>query len=98
MPANTYYGFIIMIMASGLGFGLVWHMWWLAVLSLLGAIATAIIYAFLPQKHYVIPAAEVREIDEAWRRAAREGMGVTRDDEGNQANQGLARPDNITNP
>ena len=98
MPANTYYGFIIMIMASGLGFGLVWHMWWLAILSFLGAIATAIIYAFLPQKHYVIPAAEVREIDEAWRRAAREGRGVTRDDEGNQANQGLARPDNITNP
>jgi len=98
MPANTYYGFIIMIMASGLGFGLVWHMWWLAIASLLGAIATAIIYAFLPQKHYVIPAAEVCEIDEAWRRAAREGRGVTRDDEGNQANQGLARPDNITNP
>jgi hypothetical protein len=77
---------------------LVWHMWWLAIGSLLGAIATAIIYAFLPQKHYIIPAAEVREIDEAWRRAAREGRGVTRDDEGKAANQGLARPDNITNP
>jgi cytochrome o ubiquinol oxidase subunit 1 len=98
MPANTYYGFIIMIMASGLGFGLVWHMWWLAVASLLGAIATAIIYAFLPQKHYIIPAAEVREIDETWRRAAREGRGVTRDDEGNAANQGLACPATITNP
>ncbi len=98
MPANTYYGFIIMIMASGLGFGLVWHMWWLAIASLLGAIATAIIYAFLPQKHNIIPAAEVREIDEAWRRAAREGRGVTRDDECNAANKGLARPDNITNP
>jgi hypothetical protein len=73
-------------------------MWWLAIASLLGAIATAIIYAFLPQKHNVIPAAEVREIDEAWRRAARESMGVTRDDESNEANKGLARPDNITNP
>jgi cytochrome o ubiquinol oxidase subunit 1 len=98
MPANTYYGLIIAAMASGFGFGLVWHMWWLAIASLLGAIATAIIYAFLPQKHNVIPAAEVREIDEAWRRAARESMGVTRDDESNEANKGLARPDNITNP
>jgi cytochrome o ubiquinol oxidase subunit 1 len=98
MPANTYYGFIIMIMASGLGFGLVWHMWWLAIASFLGAIATVIVYAFLPQKHYVIPAAEVREIDEAWRRAAREGRGVTRDDEGREANKGLAFPATITNP
>ena len=98
MPANTYYGFIIMVMASGFGFGLVWHMWWLAIASLLGAIATAIIYAFLPQRNRIIPAAEVREIDEAWRRAARESVGVTRDDECKEANQGLARPDIITNP
>jgi cytochrome o ubiquinol oxidase subunit 1 len=98
MPANTYYGFIIMVMASGLGFGLVWHMWWLAIASLLGAIATAIIYAFLPQRNRIIPAAEVREIDEAWRRAARESVGVTRDDEGKEANKGLARPDIIKNP
>jgi cytochrome o ubiquinol oxidase subunit 1 len=98
MPANTYYGFIIMVMASGFGFGLVWHMWWLAIASLLGAIATAITYAFLPQRNRIIPAAEVREIDEAWRRAARESVGVTRDDECKEANQGLARPDIITNP
>jgi cytochrome o ubiquinol oxidase subunit 1 len=98
MPANTYYGFIIMVMASGFGFGLVWHMWWLAILSLLGAIATAITYAFLPQRNRIIPAAEVREIDEAWRRAARESVGVTRDDECKEANQGLARPDIIKNP
>ena len=49
-------------------------------------------------KKKIIPAAEVREIDEAWRRAARESRGVTRDDECNEANQGLARPDIITNP
>jgi hypothetical protein len=40
----------------------------------------------------------VREIDEAWRRAARESVGITRDDECKEANQGLARPDIITNP
>lgn len=40
----------------------------------------------------------MREIDEAWRRAAREGRGVTRDDECKQANQGLARPDLVINP
>jgi cytochrome o ubiquinol oxidase subunit I len=98
MPANTYYGFIIMVMASGLGFGLVWYMWWLAIICFLGCIVTVITYAFLPQRKIIIPAAEVREIDEAWRRAAREGRGVTRDDETTEANQGLARPDIILNP
>jgi len=37
-------------------------------------------------------------IDEAWRRAARESVGITRDDECKEANQGLARPDIIKNP
>ncbi len=98
MPANTYYGLIIAALASGLGFGLVWHMWWMAIACFLGCIVTVITYAYLPQRKNIIPAAEVREIDEAWRRAAREGTGVTRDDESNEANQGLARPDIIPNP
>ena len=98
MPANTYYGLIIAALGSGLGFGLVWYMWWLAVICFLGCIVTVITYAFLPERKKIIPAAEVREIDEAWRRAARESRGVTRDDECNEANQGLARPDIFTNP
>jgi cytochrome o ubiquinol oxidase subunit 1 len=98
VPANTYYGFIIMLMASGLGFGLVWYMWWLAIVCFLGCIVTVITYAFLPERKKIIPAAEVRGIDEAWRRAAREGVGVTRGDECQEANKGLARPDLIINP
>jgi len=98
MPGNTYYGLIIAALASGLGFGLVWYMWWLAIVCFLGCIVTVITYAFLPQRKIIIPAAEVREIDEAWRRAAREGMGITRDDESNEANKGLARPDILPNP
>jgi cbb3-type cytochrome oxidase subunit 3 len=73
-------------------------MWWLALVCFLGCIVTVITYAFLPERKKIIPADEVREIDEAWRRGAREGVGVTRDDECQEANQGLARPDLITNP
>jgi len=98
IPANTYYGLIIAALASGFGFGLVWYMWWLAIVCFLGCIVTVITYAFLPERKKIIPAAEVREIDEAWRRAARESVGVTRDDECQEANKGLARPDLITNP
>jgi len=93
MPTNTYYGLLIGLLASALGFAVVWHIWWLAIISLLGCIGTVIVYAFLPQTERVIPAEEVRKVDEAWRRQARETQGVTRDEETAETNQGLARPD-----
>lgn len=93
LPANTYYGVILALFACGLGFGMVWYIWWMVIASLLGCIATVITYAFLPHKETVIPAEEVRRVDEAWRTAAREGKGVTRDEETTEANKGLACPD-----
>ena len=39
MPAPTPMGLAIAIFAGMLGFGMVWHMWWLAALSLAGIIA-----------------------------------------------------------
>lgn len=93
IPSNTYFGLIIGILGCGLGFGLVWYMWWMAAGSFLAALATIIVYAFLPEREQVIPAEEVRRVDENWRREARETYGVTRDDEITEANKGLARPD-----
>jgi cytochrome o ubiquinol oxidase subunit 1 len=93
IPSNTFFGLIIGILGCGLGFGLVWYMWWMAAGSFLAALATIIIYAFLPEREQVIPAEEVRRVDENWRREARETYGVTRDDEITEANKGLARPD-----
>lgn len=93
MPSNTFYGVIIGVLVSGLGFGLVWHIWWMAAACLVGTVATIIAYAFVPQRERVIPAEEVRRADEEWRRQARETAGITRDDEDNESNRGLARPD-----
>ncbi len=39
MPAPTPMGLAIAVCAGALGFGMVWHMWWLAALSLAGIIA-----------------------------------------------------------
>jgi cytochrome o ubiquinol oxidase subunit 1 len=93
MPSNTYYGLIICSLVCALGFGLVWHIWWMVIASLLGCSVTMIVYAFLPQRESIIPAEEVRQADERWRRQARETQGITRDDETNESNQGLAAPD-----
>ncbi len=93
LPSNTYYGVILALFACGLGFGLVWYIWWMVIASFLGCIGTIITYAFLPNKEQIIPAEEVRRVDEAWRTEAREGRGVTRDNESTEANKGLACPD-----
>jgi len=97
MPSNTFYGVIIGVLVSALGFGLVWYIWWMVIASLLGCIATMIVYAFLPERERVIPADEVRIVDETWRKQAREATGITRDEESDETNQGLARPDILPN-
>lgn len=93
LPPRTYYGLWIGLFTSVLGFAAVWHIWWLALGSLAGCIATAITYAFLPYRETVIPAAEVARQDTAWRTVARAAVGVTRDHENDPANLGRALPD-----
>ena len=39
MPASTPVGLAIAACAGALGFGMVWHMWWLAALALAGIAA-----------------------------------------------------------
>ncbi len=43
MPAPTPMGFIIAMLAAAFGFGMIWHMWWLAALILV-AIAVCLAY------------------------------------------------------
>ncbi len=42
MPASTPIGLIVSICAAVLGFGMIWHMWWLAAL-MLAAIAVCLV-------------------------------------------------------
>ncbi len=65
MPRNTPTGFIIGIVSLGLGFGLVWHIWWLAVLSLLIMIGAGIVHSFNEDRDYYVPADEVAAIEDA---------------------------------
>ena len=48
-----------------LGFALVWHIIWLIVLGLGGAIACVIIRSFDEHTEYMLPAAEVERLDKA---------------------------------
>ena len=41
------------------GFGMIWHMWWLLPLSLLGIYLTIVIRSFARETEYLLPAAIV---------------------------------------
>ncbi len=57
-----------------LDFALIWHIWWLAGLGVVGAYVTFVIFAWRDQDEYVIPADEVAKIDRANRSARSEAL------------------------
>jgi cytochrome o ubiquinol oxidase subunit 1 len=70
MPRNSPTGFICAFFATIMGFSLIWHIWWLVIVSFIGAFATFVVFAWRDQPEYFIPAEEVARIDRA-NRAAR---------------------------
>ncbi|MCR6661226.1 MAG: cytochrome o ubiquinol oxidase subunit I [Asticcacaulis sp.] len=65
MPHNTPTGFLIGIVSAGLGFGLVWHIWWMAGGALLVMIGLGIVHTFNENRDYYVPADEVKAIEDA---------------------------------
>ena len=59
MPANTGAGVVISALSLVLGFALIWHMWFLAALSLAGLVLASIIHTFNYKRDFYIPAADV---------------------------------------
>jgi cytochrome o ubiquinol oxidase subunit I len=70
VPRNSPTGFVTAFFAFFLGFSLIWHIWWMVVLALLGAFATFVVFAWRDVSESVIGAEEVARIDRA-NRAAR---------------------------
>jgi cytochrome o ubiquinol oxidase subunit I len=64
MPKNTAAGIYIAIFAFLASFAFVWHITWLAVAGILGAIICFIVRAFDEKSEYTITAAEVEKIEE----------------------------------
>ncbi len=67
MPKNTGAGIVIAGFVFLLGFGIVWHLWWLATIGLLGAALSIIARTFVEDTEYLIPAAEVARHEAAMR-------------------------------
>lgn len=73
MPRNTGAGFVIAAFAFVMSFALIWHMWILAVVGLIGVIATFIARTYNMDTDYYVPAAEVERIENQYAEAAAAG-------------------------
>jgi cytochrome o ubiquinol oxidase subunit 1 len=65
MPENSATGFVTAFFAVVTGFALIWHIWWMVGLGLLGALMTMIAFAFREREEVEIPAWEVARFDQA---------------------------------
>ena len=62
MPRNSATGFVCAFFATFMGFALIWHIWWLAIVGVIGAYITFVVFAWRDRTEEVIPATEVARI------------------------------------
>ncbi len=70
MPRNSPTGFVTAFFSTLIGFALIWHIWWLAVLGFVGAYATFVVFAWRDEVEYEVPLETVIEAERQRRAAA----------------------------
>jgi cytochrome o ubiquinol oxidase subunit 1 len=63
MPKNTPMGMYIAGFAFLFGFAAIWHIWWLFIVALLGAITMIIVRTHNEDDEYVVPATTIKQIE-----------------------------------
>ena len=70
LPTNSAVGFVTAFFASVIGFALIWHIWWLAVLGLFSVFATILIFAFRDVEEIEISAEQIARFERSSRAEA----------------------------
>jgi cytochrome o ubiquinol oxidase subunit 1 len=63
IPRNSSTGFVVAFFAVATGFALIWHIWWLVIVGLVGAFATFVVFAWRDHSEYELSAIDVAKID-----------------------------------
>lgn len=66
IPKNSFLGCVIAACAFALGFGMVWHVWWLALLGAAAIVVCLIVRSFDEHTEYILTAAEVAKLESAY--------------------------------
>jgi cytochrome o ubiquinol oxidase subunit 1 len=69
LPRNSPTGFVVAFFAVVTGFALIWHIWWMVIVGLVGAFAVFVVFAWRNHSEYELPASEVARIDHQRREA-----------------------------
>ncbi|GGZ15532.1 MULTISPECIES: cytochrome o ubiquinol oxidase subunit I [Shewanella] len=65
MPKNTSAGVLMGAALTVMGFALIWHIWWLAIVGFVGTIGIFIVRAYNTDVDYYVQPDEVKRIEEA---------------------------------
>ncbi|NOW47910.1 cytochrome o ubiquinol oxidase subunit 1 [Novosphingobium sp. SG751A] len=65
MPQGTWAGIVLAGLSTVCGFALIWQVWWLAVVMLVGIVGTAIFHTFNYNRTFYIKADHVAEVEAA---------------------------------
>jgi cytochrome o ubiquinol oxidase subunit I len=63
MPRNSPTGFICAFFATVVGFALIWHIWWMAGLGLIGAFMTFLFFAFRDEEEVEVPVEQITQFE-----------------------------------
>jgi cytochrome o ubiquinol oxidase subunit 1 len=63
VPQNSAIGFVNAFFAVVIGFAMIWHIWWMAILGLAGAFAAILVFAFRGEDEIEIPAERIAQFD-----------------------------------
>ncbi|MEA3173285.1 MAG: cytochrome o ubiquinol oxidase subunit [Gammaproteobacteria bacterium] len=69
MPRNSPTGFVVAFFAVLTGFALIWQIWWMVIIGLIGAFGTFVVFAWRDHSEYKLSATELKRIDGERRKA-----------------------------
>ncbi len=94
LPPDTPAGMIVFLTTTAFGFAATWWIWWLAILAAVVLVGWVVVHSFRNHPEVVIPAVEVKRVNNAWIEAIELAQGgITRDDEDTPRNRGYAATD-----
>ena len=63
LPNNTATGVVMGALLTVFGFAMIWHIWWLAIASLVGTVAYFVIHAARDDQGYMVPVDVIERIE-----------------------------------
>jgi cytochrome o ubiquinol oxidase subunit I len=64
VPKNSATGFSTAFFAVVTGFALIWHIWWMAAVGVIGAFLTMLAFAFRSEEEVEIPAEQIARFEQ----------------------------------